>query len=150
MPLDIEIEELKACGVNGVYFGDAYASSDEIKTLVDHTCDELLLKLNVISGALDVDYLFEKSFVVRPDLNSYILRMTTLRGKDEISAFNCVKRKLYDVTVDNSNFKRYAGEINIVLQDLPKDERVNVIGKLDTTDVIIDKIKTGIRFKFIK
>jgi hypothetical protein len=76
--------------------------------------------------------------------------MTSLRGKSEIPAFNCVNRKLYDVTIDNSNFKRYAGEINIVLQDLPNDERVNVIGKLDTTNVIINKIKKGIRFKFIK
>ena len=150
MPLDIAIEELKACGVNGVYFGDAYASTEEIETLVAHTCDELLLKLNIVPGASDIDFLFEKSFVVRPDLNSYILRMTSLRGKSEIPAFNCVNRKLYDVTIDNSNFKRYAGEINIVLQDLPNDERVNVIGKLDTTNVIINKIKKGIRFKFIK
>ena len=108
------------------------------------------MKLNIVPGASDIDFLFEKSFVVRPDLNSYILRMTSLRGKSEIPAFNCVDRKLYDVTIDNSNFKRYAGEINIVLQDLPNDERVNVIGKLDTTNVIINKIKKGIRFKFIK
>ena len=148
--LDIAVEELKACGVDGVYFGDAYASESELITLVNHRTDELLLKLEVLPDACDIDFLFEKSFVVRPDLNSYILRMTSLRGKGEISAFNCVDRKLYDVTIDNSNFKRYAGEINIVLKDLPKDDRVNVIGKLNTSSVIINKIKEGVRFKFIK
>ena len=64
--------------------------------------------------------------------------------------FNTIDRKKYDVTVDNSKFKRYAGEINIVLKDLPSDERVNVIGKIDSTDVIIENIKRGNVFKFIK
>ncbi len=150
MDLNVAIEELKVCGVNGIYFGDAYASYEEIKTLIDHNTDEILLKLQLNEYDINLDYLFDKSFNIRPDLNSYILRVSSLRSTDEISAFNNVNRKRYDVTLDNSKFKRYAGEINIVLQDLPKDERVNVIGKLDTTDIIINKIKLGNRFKFIK
>ncbi len=150
MDLSVAIEELKACGVNGIYFGDAYASYDEIKILIDHNTDEILLKLQLNDSNNNFDYLFDKSFKIRPDLNSYILRVSSLRSTDEISAFNTVDRRRYDVTLDNSKFKRYAGEINIVLQDLPKDERVNVIGSLDTTDVIMEKIKLGNRFKFIK
>lgn len=150
MDLSVAIEELKACGINGIYFGDAYASYDEIKILIDHNTDEILLKLQLNDSNNNFDYLFDKSFKIRPDLNSYILRVSSLRSTDEISAFNTVDRKKYDVTLDNSKFKRYAGEINIVLQDLPKDERVNVIGSLDTTDLIIEKIKLGNRFKFIK
>lgn len=150
MDLSVAIEELKACGVNGIYFGDAYASYDEIKILIDHNTDEILLKLQLNDSNNNFDYLFDKSFKIRPDLNSYILRVSSLRSTDEISAFNTVDRRRYNVTLDNSKFKRYAGEINIVLQDLPKDERVNVIGSLDTTDVIMEKIKFGNRFKFIK
>ena len=44
MLLDNAIEELKACGIKGIYFGDAYASCDEIKTLNIHSCDEIMLK----------------------------------------------------------------------------------------------------------
>ena len=40
-------------------------------------------------------------------------------------------------------------EINIVLKDLEKDERVNVIGHLNTTDFIISKIIDGKRFTFV-
>lgn len=150
MNLSVAIEELKACGINGIYFGDAYASLEEIQILNMHNCDDILLKLNLISDSLKLEYLFEKSFKVRPDLNSYILRVSSLRSTNEILQFNNVERHLYDVTIDNSKFKRYSGEINIVLRDLPKDERVNVIGKIDTTNLIINKIKLGNRFKFIK
>lgn len=148
MLLDNAIEELKACGINGIYFGDAYASSDEIKTLVMHNTDEVLIKLSIYNE--DYNYLYDKAFSIRPDLNSCILRVSSLRSSDEILSFNTVGRKKYDVTVDNSKFKRYAGEINIVLKDLPCDERVNVVGKIESTSVIVDKIKQGNRFKFIK
>ena len=59
MPLDIAIEELKACGVNGIYFGDAYASNDEIKILNNHACDEIMLKFIPKSDELDLDYIYE-------------------------------------------------------------------------------------------
>lgn len=150
MDLSLSIEELKACGVNGIYFGDAYASMDEVKTLCMHNTDEVLLKLSLLDNESNLEYLFDSSFKIRPDLNSYILRVSSLRSTDEILAFNTVDRKRFDVTLDNSKFKRYAGEINIVLQDLPKDDRVNVIGKVDTTNVIIESLKQGKRFKFIK
>ena len=150
MCLDVAIEELKACGINGIYFGDAYASTEEISILNMHNCEEILLKLRLIDSNDNYDYLFHKSFKIRPDLNNYILRVSSLRSSEEILSFNTVDRKRYDVTLDNSKFKRYAGEINIVLQDLPKDERVNVIGSLAATDVIINHIKEGKRFKFIK
>ena len=60
-----------------------------------------------------------------------------------------LERHKFDVTIDNTLFKRYAGEINILLRDLPKDERVNVIGKLKTTDFILEAVKRGKVFKFI-
>jgi hypothetical protein len=61
LDLHIAIEELKACGVNGIYFGDAYASESEITILANHRSDELMLKLEVLSNACDIDFLFEKS-----------------------------------------------------------------------------------------
>ena len=148
MILDNAIEELKACGINGIYFGDAYASSEEIKTLNMHNTSDVLIKLSIYNN--EYDYIYDKSFRIRPDLNSSILRVSSVRSNAEISAFNTIDRKKYDVTIDNSKFKRYAGEINIVLKDLPNDERVNVIGKIDSTDIIINNIKRGNVFKFIK
>ena len=54
-----------------------------------------------------------------------------------------------DVTIDNSRYGRYAGELQIVLHDLPADEKVNVVGKIAATDLcLLDCIFPGRAFTF--
>ncbi len=54
-----------------------------------------------------------------------------------------------DVTIDNSRYGRYAGELQIVLQDLPADEKVNVVGRVAATDrCLLDCIFPGRAFTF--
>ena len=54
-----------------------------------------------------------------------------------------------DVTIDNSRYGRYAGELQIVLQDLPADEKVNVVGRVAATDLcLLDCIFPGRSFTF--
>jgi len=45
---------------------------------------------------------------------------------------NCIDRKPGDICVSNEKYLRYNGELEIMVKDLPKDERVNIIGKVDT------------------
>lgn len=148
MKLDEAIEELKACDVDIIYFGDAYASIDELKTVKDHLCNEHLITLNLYNGAEIFDGQLDNVFIIRPDLNSLMLRVSSSRTSNKIETFNTINRKKYDVTIDNHLFKRYMGEINIILNELPNDERVNVIGYIETTDVVINSIKNGAKFKF--
>lgn len=150
MDLDISIEELKACNIDGVYFGDAYATVDEMDLLVKHSTNDLLVKVNLIDSYKDFELLFSDSYKVRCDNNSYILRFGSREINNTINEVNQIDRKKYSLTIDNRLFKRYCGELNIVLRDLPKDERCNVIGYLNTTDILINEIKNGRKFKFIK
>ena len=54
-----------------------------------------------------------------------------------------------DVTIDNSRYGRYAGELQIVLKDLPADEKVNVVGRVVTTDLcLLECIFPGRAFSF--
>lgn len=54
-----------------------------------------------------------------------------------------------DITIDNSRYGRYAGELQIVLQDLPADEKVNVVGRVATADLcLLDCIFPGRAFAF--
>ena len=62
---------------------------------------------------------------------------------------NTVDRKKFDVTIDNVKFGRYQGEVCIMKQDLPKDERVNVVGKALITDAVLKSIGAGKKFKFV-
>ena len=146
MDLSLAIEELKISNIDEIMFGDAYASNHELELLLKHQKEEVILELELINKE-DLTNLF-KTYVIRPDLNDEILRLSNSRSTDSIKPFNTVERRKYDLTVDNDGFLRYKGEINIVLKDLEKDERVNVIGHLNTTDFIVEGIKNGKKFTF--
>lgn len=146
MSTSLAIEELKACNVDEIMFGDAYASTSELKELSLHQKEELMLEIDLYQDS----NIFDKIYNIRPDLNSIMLRLSGSRSTDNIEPFNTVNRTKYDVTIDNNGFLRYKGEINIILKELEKDERVNVIGHLNTTDFIINEVKNGKKFTFIK
>ena len=63
--------------------------------------------------------------------------------------FNNIERKKWSLTIDNEQFLRYQGEVNIVISDLEKDERVNVIGNVLMSDTILNSIKQGKTITFI-
>ena len=147
---DLAIEEMKMIGFDEIAYGDAYASLDEIKKLKYHQQEEVLLYMKKVNN-FPREYLelFNRSFKIRPDLNSYMIRVTSYRGKIDIQPFNNIERHYLDVTIDNTLFKRYVGELCILLQDLPRDERVNVIGKLKTTPFLLNVVKGNKPFKII-
>ena len=60
-----------------------------------------------------------------------------------------IERKKWSLTIDNEQFLRYQGEVNIVISDLEKDERVNVIGNVLMSDTILNSIKQGKTITFI-
>lgn len=143
----ISIEELKAIGASEIFIGDAYASEEEIIELEQHCFDEHVLRVHLYDEKYES--LFTNELRIRPDINSYILRMSSKRGEVVPQYNNFVERKKYDVTIDNELFKRYSGEINLVLTDLPNDERVNVIGYVDCSDIVVNSLKEKLCVLFI-
>lgn len=142
----ISIEELKAIGVSEVFIGDAYASEEEIIQLEKHLSDLVVLDIT-LDTKFEKEY-FLNEFSIRPDYNNYLLRLSGSRGKDVEKYNNTSKRQKFDVTVDNEGFKRYSGEVNIVINDLDVDERVNIIGKVKCSDIIVNKIKETKKIRF--
>ncbi len=142
----ISIEELKAIGVSEVFIGDAYASNEEINLLEQHCSDDVVLDL-LLDNKEDCD-LFSDVLNVRPDYNNYLLRVSGGRGKEVRPINNHFVRNKFDVTIDNELFKRYSGEVNIVINELPSDERVNIIGKVKCSDIVVSKIKENKKIKF--
>lgn len=148
MNLDLVIEELKTLDIDEIAFGDAYASKEELETLKIHQVDTLILPFHFVDETKMFKEHLDGIFSSRIDSNNLMLRSTSWRGKEDIQPFNTVERKKGYVTIDNNGFKRYKGEINIILEDLPSDERVNVIGFVELTDDIITALKKGKRFTF--
>ena len=60
-----------------------------------------------------------------------------------------IERIFGNVTVDNSNFGRYEGELQIVNAVLPADSRVNVVAAVIVEEIFLtDYIKPGQKFSF--
>ncbi len=89
----------------------------------------------------------------RPDVARDVVRLRESRGAQLLPvAANphlVQPRLLGTVTVDNAQYGRYAGELQITRRDLPADSRVNVLGRVIPADrPLLNHIEanTGIQF----
>lgn len=148
--LDVAIEELKLIGVDEILFGDAYASEKELDKLILHQMDTIVINFKPTDNLEQYYYSYlNNEFVIRIDQNSELLRLNGTREEIEVKPFHTVERKIGDVTLDNAGFGRYQGELNIVLKPLEKDDRVNVIGQCELSDIILKEIQNLKKFKFL-
>lgn len=55
-------------------------------------------------------------------------------GEGDILPHHCAERHIGSITIDNKNYLRYQGEIQVTKIDLPADEKVNVVGRVISKD----------------
>lgn len=149
MNLDAVLSTIKYLNCDGIFFGDAYASIEELKHAKEFDYDVISVPI-IINSDLSVyeKELLKRMHVNRRDETDYFIRSST-RSFDDILPKNTNKRMKYDVTIDNVKFGRYQGEVCIMKVDLDSDERVNVVGKALINDYCLKAIKGGYRFKFV-
>lgn len=131
-----------------VMVGDVDISEEAWKNIetLNQNAIEIKAKLNekyhFISGMIHHD---------RIDSSSFIFRSTESRMlKNRIQPENCMERKKGSICISNSKYLRYEGEVEIARQDLPQDERVNVIGHVDPAYLkYLPYIKNGMGIKLI-
>lgn len=145
--LEATLSEIKSLGISEVIFGDAYCSKEELVTARDFDYDVSIIPLEIVKGVpkKTINEL-DKVFVNRTDATPYFVRGSN--RCDGIPSFNTIERKKGYVTIDNEKFKRYQGEVCIMLEDLENDDRVNVIGKCVCSEETLKMIKPGGKFKF--
>jgi len=147
--------ELIASGyVDAILVGDSFASDEELKAIHD-IVESKLLKIRVKLEENISEQ--EKAIVIgsihhaRPDKAAYSIRSQATRemaqyGRD-IPCRPVKSRDKYCITIDNRLYLRYSGELQIVTEDLPGDEKVNVAGYVIPEDTYLVKyIKPGSNF----
>ena len=147
-PLTAILSEAKLLGCDEVCFGDAYCSEEEIKYATRFDCG--IIKVPVILKKGLSEETMKQLLKVhrnRLDESEYFVR-SSLRGEG-IKPFNTISRNPKDVTIDNELFMRYQGEVCIMKSSIEADERVNVVGKCNCSEFLINNIKPGYKFKLV-
>ena len=141
------LSELAMLQVDDVCFGDAYASKEELAMAASFNKDMVCLPVGIYKGVTKLETgLVERIHENRFDQSEYFLR-SSVRTKQAIKPFNTVERNVGNLTIDNAGFAIYQGEVSVVTKKMPKDERVNVVGKVLASDWLLNHIKPGAKFE---
>nr|WP_050497229.1 MupG family TIM beta-alpha barrel fold protein [Clostridium botulinum] len=149
----LSAKHLFAMGVDNVFFGDAMPSKEEIMEVGMIKEDIIELEVDLEDNSLiTCNYLNQDFYTNRVDVAENVIRAAEGRliiNNSVIEPFNAVDRKVGYVTLDNKEYLRYMGELQILLTDLEKDDRVNVIGKVKKDELFLLKyINEGRKFRF--
>lgn len=126
--------ELKKTGlISSVLIGDPFAGEGELEEVAE-VCLGKPVTLRVQTEAeiseQERKILFGGLHHTRPDCPETALRSQSSRGMAAIGTAILPRenggRRRFDITIDNEKYCRYSGELQLLLQDLPADPRVNV------------------------
>lgn len=80
------------------------------------------------------EHLYGKVFTCRPDSPAGAIRFAESREYSchggEVPPANTVERPVGCITMDNTHYQRYSGEVQLLRCHRPADQRVNVIGQV--------------------
>lgn len=152
----VSAAELFALGMDAVFFGDSIPTDKELKTVGSLQEDVIQLRVELFEPCpIERSIIFSDCHVNRPDAAEDVIRSTnsreTLRKEDIINSYNNIERKVGYITIDNKDYLRYCGELQICKKILPMDKRVNVVGKVLEEDLLLLKyIEDETKFRLIE
>lgn len=141
--------ELRQLAIDHVYVGDPQLSPRSIAAFQSYVHDQVLL----IQVQTDNERLLHLTWHSRPDIAQKVVRLAEARLEHIFATPQPAQtdpRPRGSITLDNSAYGRYAGELQLTRCDLPADPRVNVIGKIEPSNLpLLDQIgpHQAIRFK---
>ncbi|PLR94692.1 MupG family TIM beta-alpha barrel fold protein [Bacillus sp. T33-2] len=132
--------ELFKSGVQDVYIGDPDPGEGLLEQLIKYDAE------TIVPIRFQSSFLNAGEYKLRPDFARDVLRFMNTRSKNSVVPENTVKRPRGSITMDNDLYGRYRGEIQITLNDLPADEKVNVIGRVADIDLpLLSVVRPGDR-----
>lgn len=140
-------------GVDDIFVGDPGISEEEQRR-IRLFCEENILS---VPADLEEDYawLYGLTFTCRVDSPRWIIRLEESRTVHKIKNPPAPKgpeeRSIGTITMDNTAYGRYAGEIQILREHLKPEERVNVIGHVpENAQLLLPIIGGGQKFRLVK
>lgn len=155
---DLSARFVAAFGVDFMIIGDGAPTGDELAAVAAIQSDEIIFHAHLISNDLTSAELLSKTFTRRADLAKSVIRaaegrqyLKDLGGKIPVEKLP-IERSFGDVTIDNENFGRYSGEVQILQDVLPADGRVNIAARILDEEIFLTgylKPRQKFSFKFV-
>ena len=152
---DLSARFLIALDIDFIIIGDGGPTLEELAAVASLPEDEIIFRAMLLSNDLTVSEILSQTFTRRADVSKSVIRAVEGRqylkelGGKILPEINNVERSFGDVTIDNENFGRYAGEVQILQDVLPADGRVNIAAHiLDEEIFLTGYLKPRRRFSF--
>jgi uncharacterized protein len=154
-PLCAYVELVQDCGVDKVFVGDIAVTDDALMRIKEFQGGVLPLRYQPLAP-YDWLALVETVHTNRRDAARDVIRSAESRlslawPDDALRPANTIRREKGSVTIDNNQYGRYAGELQITLVDLPANGKVNVVGRIMEDDLpLLAYVGGGQRFRLMR
>ncbi|MGE7857794.1 MULTISPECIES: DUF871 domain-containing protein [Bacillus] len=151
-PLEAYLELVQDCGVDKVLIGDISGSLESVQEIAGASRGIIPLRYKSLITDREVLKMVERVHTNRLDPARDVIRSVESRegNKVVLQPLHTIARKKGSITIDNELYGRYAGEMQVVVHDLPVDEKVNVVGMVVEEDIsLLPFIHAGQKFKLI-
>lgn len=146
------VDLMNEYGIKHIFVGDGLLTEEEAEPI------RLLLEEGIYSipvSTLEKEDLLNKNLTVRIDSPKSLIRVQESREYatpgEVIEPSHTTERPLGSITMDNKNYGRYSGEVQILRETFHKDDRVNVIGHVDPQYLsMLKNIPNGAKIRLIK
>ena len=153
---DLSARFLATLSVDFIIIGDGQPTREELLAVASIQSDEVILHAQLLSNDLTTVEILSNHFTRRADVAKSVIRAAEGRqifkevgGKIPPDNNLTIERSFGDITIDNDKFGRYAGEVHIVQDILPADERVNIAAHILEEEIfLMGYIKPRQKFSF--
>ena len=101
----------------------------------------LQLKVHFVDEATEVEKRAtpQELHVRRGDITEYMVRSTEVRKSTKTMTSQCAKvsQERGQVVIGNNSFGKYKGELQIILKEMPIDERKNIVGTIAEEELFL-------------
>lgn len=152
MEVSLAARHLFILGIDSVFIGDSLPSIEELNDLSSINIDVIELKAILKTKDKTTIKLLNNIFTSREDEARDAIRAQESRiilNGETIYPENNYYRNYGDITVDNIDYQRYMGELQIIKTFQEPDNRVNNVGKiLKNEKFLLKYITEGKKFSF--
>ena len=148
---DRAARQLAALGLDSVFLSDSLPLLEELQAVGQLQANAVVMEAQLFTDDAVQRKLLQHGFTAREDEARDAIRAQESRGllQGIVRTEHNIERRRGAITIDNQDYLRYMGELQVIKKSQPADKRVNVAGQIAECELFLLKyITPGRRFSF--